>query len=87
MEPVALGEARLLVLEATVAALIAQLPPEPLQEVVGMLAYMASASEATDALSGGQGMSKDIRDWATRMLERVMVSRRVPSKGSPARET
>ena len=71
-------EARLLVLEATVAALIGQLPATGLEEVAGMLAYLAEASEAAEAISAftGTAPAGHVREWATKMLERVMVSRR-----------
>ena len=84
-EPISSKEARLLVLETTVAALIAQLPPKRLEEVAGMLAYLAGASDATEAIAGEA--PGHVREWATKMLQRVMVSRKVPSKGSPARGT
>ena len=86
-EPITSQEARLLVLETTVAALIAQLPPKRLEEVAGMLAYLAGASDAAEAIAGEEGPPGHVRKWATKMLERVMVSRKGPSKGSPARGT
>lgn len=72
------AEARLLVLEATVAALIGQLPAAGLQEVAGMLAYLAGASEDAEAVaaSGGAVSAQNVRDWATKMLERITVSRK-----------
>ena len=81
------SEARVLVLETTVAALIAQLPQESLQEVAGMLAYLAGASDAAEAVAGEEGSPGYVREWATRMLERVMVSRKSSSRASRARTT
>ena len=72
-------EARLLILETSVAALIAQLPPHSLQEVAGMLDFVAEAAEDVEeviATTGG-GQLHHIHHWASEMLQRVMVSRKV----------
>lgn len=72
-------EARLLVLEMSVAALIAQLPRQSLQEVAGMLDFVAEAAEDAEefAATVGDGQLGYIRHWASEMLQRVMVSRKV----------
>jgi hypothetical protein len=79
------SEARLLVLEMSVAALIAQLPRPSLEEVAGMLTYVAGISEEAEATVGGVGEQQlgHVRHWATEMLERVMASRKLPRSDSP----
>jgi len=71
------ADARLIVLEMSVAALIAQLPQRSLDEVASMLCFVADATddveEMTAAVDGGLG---HIRHWADEMLYRVMVSRK-----------
>ena len=68
----------MLVLETTLAALIGQLPSTGLEEVAGMLAYLAGASDTAEAIAADVGAipTGHVRDWATKMLERVMVSRK-----------
>ena len=75
----ALNDARLLVLEMSVAALIAQLPPRSLREVVGMLDFVAEAAEDAEEVTAtsGDGQLGYVRHWASEMLQRVMVSRKL----------
>ncbi len=81
-------EARLLVLEAAVAALIAQLPQASLEEVVGMLTYLSGMAEEAEDAAGevGQEQLGHVREWADRMLERVMVSRKASRRAGVASE-
>ncbi len=75
-EDATLPEPRMLVLEMTVAALVAQLPPASIEEVVGMLAYVAEASDGVDETVGTDSDLASVRFWADEMLNRVMVSRK-----------
>ena len=61
------------------AALIAQLPPQSLEEVVGMLDFVAEAAEDAGEVTAttGSGQLSYIHHWASEMLQRVMVSRKV----------
>ena len=72
-----LSEARLTVLEMTVASLIAQLPSAPREEVVGMLVFVADASGEAQQLTNSTATSQldEVRFWAAKMLERAMESR------------
>ena len=72
------AEARLLVLELSVAALIAQLPPHSLEEVAAMLCFVADATEEAEegASSAGERQLGHVGHWAGEMLHRVMVSRK-----------
>ena len=45
-----------------------------------MLAYLAGASDAAEAIAGEEGPPGHVREWATKMLERVKVSRKGPAK-------
>ena len=83
-DPQALSSAqvRMLVLELSVAALIAQLPPPSLEEVAGLLCFVVNSTEEAEDLTPN---AKDtslghVRHWAGEMLQRVMGSR----KGSRA---
>jgi hypothetical protein len=84
-DPLSFAEARLLVLEISVAALIAQLPRPSLEEVVGMLTYVAGVSEEVEETVGGAGEAPlgHVRHWANEMLDRVMASRKLSRPGSP----
>ena len=72
------ADARLLVLEMSVAALIAQLPQPSLEEVAGMLCFVANATEDAEEFTAAAGDKQlgYIRHWASEMLHRVMVSRK-----------
>lgn len=72
------AEARLLVLEMSVAALIAQLPQQSLEEVASMLCFVADTSEDAEefATAAGDRQLGYVRHWASEMLHRVMVSRK-----------
>ncbi len=74
-----LNDARLLVLEMSVAALIAQLPSQSLGEVAGMLCFVAGVTEEADEIapSTGEQQLGYVRHWASEMLGRVMASRKV----------
>jgi hypothetical protein len=76
------AEARLLVLEMSVAALIAQLPQQSLEEVASMLCFVADTTEDAEEFTTASGNRQlgYVRHWASEMLHRVMVSR----KGSRA---
>ncbi len=76
------AEARLLVLEMSVAALIAQLPQHSLEEVASMLCFVADTTEDAEEFTAAAGDRQlgYIRHWASEMLHRVMISR----KGSRA---
>jgi hypothetical protein len=71
-------DARLIVLEMCLAAVIAQMPPASLEEVANMLCFVADTTEdveeITTAVDGRQ--LGHVRHWANAMLYRVMVSRR-----------
>jgi hypothetical protein len=84
-DPLSFAEARLLVLEMSVAALIAQLPRPSLEEVAGMLTYVAGLSEEAEATVGGSGEAQlgHVRHWANEMLDRVMTSRKLSRPGNP----
>ena len=72
------AEARLLVLEMSVAALIAQLPQQSLEEVASMLCFVASTTEDAEEFTAATGDRHlgYVRHWASEMLHRVMVSRK-----------
>ena len=73
------NEARLLVLEMTVAALVAQLPKPSLEEVVSMLAFVAGVTDGTEGLAEAPGKDQlaQLRYWAEEMLNRAMTSRKL----------
>ena len=72
------AEARLVILEMSVAALIAQLPPQSLDEVASMLCFVADVAENVEdvASSAGEQQLGHVGHWADEMLRRVMVSRK-----------
>ena len=72
------AEARLLVVEMSVAALIAQQPPQALEEVASLLCFIAGVTEEAEevASSAGERQLGHVRHWASEMLQRVMVSRK-----------
>lgn len=72
------AEARLLILEMSVAALIAQLPQQSLEEVASMLCFVADTTEEAEEFTAGVGDRQlgYVRHWASEMLHRVMVSRK-----------
>ncbi|HEY8612966.1 MAG TPA: hypothetical protein VIL69_16975 [Roseomonas sp.] len=70
---------RLLVLEMTVAAIVARLPRADFEEVVSMLVFIAKSSEATrdlENLPADAPRLDDARRYATAMLDRIAKSRR-----------
>jgi len=72
------ADARLLVLEMAVAALIAQLPQRSLEEVASMLCFVADTTEDVEEITAaveGRQLSH-VRHWANEMLYRMMVSRK-----------
>ena len=73
------AEARLIVLEMSVAALIAQLPPQSLEEVASMLCFIADVTDDIEEVvsSTGERQLGHVGHWAGEMLHRVMVSRKV----------
>ena len=77
-QDLSLNDARLLVLEMSVAALIAQLPAQSLGEVAGMLCFVASVTEEAEEIAPGAGEQQlgYVRHWASEMLGRVVVSRK-----------
>ncbi len=87
-QDLSLNDARLLVLEMSVAALIAQLPLPSLGEVAGMLCFVAGVTEEAGEIAPGTGERQlgYVRHWAGEMLDRVMVSRKAtrPDAFSPA---
>jgi len=82
------NDARLLVLEMSVAALIAQLPSQSLGEVAGMLCFVAGVTEEAEDIASniGERHLDYVRHWVSEMLDRVMVSRKAahPDALSPA---
>jgi hypothetical protein len=72
------SEARLQVLEIAVAALVAQLPQPALEEVVGLLTYVASVSQETAEVADNEAAARcaQVQHWAEEMLNRVMTSRK-----------
>jgi len=72
------AEARLLVLEMSIAALIAQLPQPSLEEVAGMLCFVANTTEEAEEFTSATGNRQlgFVRHWASEMLHRVMISRK-----------
>ena len=74
------AEARLLVLEMSVAALIAQLPQPSLEEVASMLCFVANTTEEAEEFTtpAGDRQLGYVRHWASEMLHRVMISRKAP---------
>ena len=75
------SDARLLVLEMSVAALIGQLPSQSLGEVASMLCFVAGVTEEVEEIapSAGERQLGYVRHWASEMLGRVMVSRKAAS--------
>lgn len=72
------ADARLIVLEMSVAALIAQLPRASLEEVASMLCFVAGVTEEVGEVTGAaedQPLAH-VRHWADEMLHRVMASRK-----------
>lgn len=71
-------DARLIVLEMSVAAVIAQLSHASLEEVASMLCFVADTTEDVDEITTAvDGRQLDhVRHWANEMLYRVMVSRK-----------
>ena len=82
------NDARLLVLEMSIAALIAQLPSQSLGEVASMLCFVAGVTEEAEEIAPSLGEQQlgYVRHWASEMLNRVMVSRKAtrPDAFSPA---
>jgi hypothetical protein len=80
------AEARLLVLEMSVAALIAQLPRQSLDEVASMLCFIADVTEDTGEIvsSIGERQLGHVSHWAGEMLHRVMASRKASRVETPA---
>jgi hypothetical protein len=78
IQDLSLNDARLLVLEMSVAALIAQLPPQSLGEVASMLCFVAGVTEEAEEIapSTGEQQLGYVRHWASEMLGRVTVSRK-----------
>ena len=76
--------ARLIVLEMSVAAVIAQLPHASLEEVASMLCFVADTTEDVEEITAVvNGPQLDhVRHWANEMLYRVMVSRKAERPGS-----
>lgn len=72
------ADARFLVLEMSVAALIAQLPAHSMGEVAGMLCFVAGVAEEAEEIapSAGEQQLGHVRHWASEMLQRVMASRK-----------
>ena len=72
------ADARLKVLEMSVAALIAQLLPKSLEEVTCMLCFVAGATEDAEEITSAAGNEHlgHVRHWACEMLARVMSSRK-----------
>ena len=79
VEDLSNAEARILVLEMTVGALIAQLPHHSLEEVASMLCFVAGATEEAEDISSeiGEQQLGHVRHWAAEMLDRVLVSRKL----------
>ena len=77
-QDLSLTDARFLVLEMSVAALIAQLPQQSLDEVASMLCFVADVTEDTEELAQDSGEERlgYVRHWASEMLNRIMVSRK-----------
>jgi len=73
------ANARLLVIEMAVAALIGQLPLRSLEEVAGMLCFVAGVTEEVEELAPSIGETQlgHVRHWASEMLDRIMVSRKI----------
>jgi len=70
---------RLLVLEMTIAAVAARLPPADFEEVVSMLVFVAKSSDAARDLGELEVDSPRLADasrYATQMLDRIANSRR-----------
>ena len=72
------SDARLAILEMTVAAMVAQLPSNSLEEVVSMLAYIADLAEDAKDVANPAGEERlgYVRHWANEMLSRTMASRK-----------
>lgn len=62
----------------SVAALIAQLPQQSLEEVASMLCFVADTTEEAEEFTAGTGDRQlgYVRHWASEMLHRVMISRK-----------
>ena len=70
---------RLLVLEMTVAAIAARLPPADFEEVVSMLVFVAKSAEAAQEIGEVAEDAPRLADaghYATEMLDRIAQSRR-----------
>lgn len=79
MQALSSAQARLLVVELSLAALIAQLPPQSLEEVTCLLCFVADSTEQAEDLEPGQSGEASLGHvgfWAAAMLERVMNSRK-----------
>lgn len=72
------SEARLQILEISVAALIAQLPQSALEEVIGLLTYVAGISDEAAHVAGSDAAIScgHVRHWAEEMVERIVTSRK-----------
>lgn len=86
LQAVTSTDARMLVLELSVAALIAQLPPQSLEEVAGLLCFVANSTEDAGDIAPDDGKSSlnHVRHWADQMLQRVMNSRKASRGDKPA---
>lgn len=70
---------RLLVLEMTIAAVAARLPPADFEEVVSMLVFVANSSDAAREMENLPGSGVPLAEagrYATAMLDRIAASRR-----------
>ena len=78
-------DARMLVLELSVAALIAQLPPQSLEEVAGLLCFVVDSTEDAKDLvpNAGEFAMDHVCHWADQMLQRVMNSRKASRGDRP----
>ena len=87
-DPLSSSDARLVILEMTVAAVVAQLPPSSLEEVASMLTFVAGLADDTGEVAGkgGEEQLSHVRRWANEMLNRVMTSRKAsrPESLDPA---
>ncbi|MBC7801510.1 MAG: hypothetical protein H7Z10_12885 [Gemmatimonadaceae bacterium] len=92
MQALSSAQARLLVLELSVAALIAQLPPQSLEEVTCLLCFVANSTEQAEDLAlseSGEASLGHVGHWVDEMLQRVMNSRkasRVDTEADPPPE-
>ncbi|WP_424140746.1 hypothetical protein [Roseomonas chloroacetimidivorans] len=83
---------RLMVLEMTIAAIAARLPPDDLEEIASLLVFIAKGSDAASDLTGLSGRAPSLNSagyFATEMLERIARSRKpkrdADERGSVAR--